>query len=110
MSFDSIISNETLELKSTNVTIDGKDGKKYKFSVTELSPHEMARCLDEFLDVDFLAVIYRSVRDEDGARMTKEQAGRLPSDVTAKFIQAYNSLLPDIKKKSIKKTKKKTKL
>lgn len=107
MSFDQIIAEETLSLKSADVSMEGKDGKKYHFTVNELSPSELARCLDEFGDIDFLAIVYRSVRDEDGRRMSKEQANRLPADLMAKFISAYNDLVEDkiTKKKSKKKGK-----
>lgn len=93
------IATEVFELKTTEVEIETPKGKKITFSVKELAPAEMARCLDEFGDIDFLAVIYRSVRDEDGKRMTKEQANRLPADVMSKFIEAYNGFI-DTKKKS----------
>lgn len=106
MSFDKIVSDEALELKSVEVTVQGTDEKKYKFTVNELTPSEQARCVDEFGEVDFLAVIYRSVRDQDGKRMSKDQANRLSPELMGKFISAYNSMIEDTKKKS---TKKKTK-
>lgn len=99
--FEKIATAETYELKTTEVTIEGAENKKYKFTVNEITPAEMTRCLDEFGDVDFLAVIYRSVRDPDGKRMTKEQANRLPPDIMTKFIEAYNGFITvDNKKKS----------
>lgn len=103
--FDQIATGESLELKSAPVTIQGKDGKKYKFTVNELSPSEMARCVDEFQEVDFVSIILRSVRDEDNKRMSKEQAKRLPPIIMGKFIQAYNGFLIETKKKPKKKTK-----
>lgn len=95
--FEKIATAETYELKTTDVVID----EKYKFTVNEITPAEMTRCLDEFGEVDFLAVIYRSVRDPDGKRMTKEQANRLPPEIMTKFIEAYNGFITvDNKKKS----------
>lgn len=88
------IATETLDLKTAEVEVG-----KYTFTVTELTPAEMARCVDEFGDIDFLAVIYRSVRDPEGKRMSKEQANRLPPETMRKFIEAYNKFV-DIKKKT----------
>lgn len=101
--FDQIAIGETLELKVSNVSIKGKDGANYKFTVTELTPSEMARCADEFNEIDFVKIIYRSVRDEDGKRMSVDQANRLPPEVMGKFIEAYNGFLSDDKKKPKKK-------
>lgn len=104
MSFDKIATAETLELKSKEVVLAGSDGKKYKFTVHELSPFELGTCFDEFSSIDHYALVYRSVRDENGKRMTIEQAKRLPSEVILEFVQAYYSLVPaSDKKKSTKK-------
>lgn len=105
MSFDQIISDETLSLKSVEVSVDGNNGKKYKFTVNELPPTEMAFCVDEFKEVNLIALVYRSVRDEDGKRMSKDQANHLPQEILGKFISAYNGLVEEnpIKKKSTKK-------
>lgn len=92
--FDKIATQETLELKTAEVVVND-----IKFTVHELTPIEMARCVDEFGDVDFLAIIYRSVKDPDGRRMSKEQAKRLPPEIISKFIEAYNEFI-DTKKKS----------
>lgn len=106
MSFDKIIVDEALDLKTATVTIAGSDGKDYKFTVTELTPIEMSRCVDEFGDVDFIPVIYRSVRDQAGQRMSKQQANQLPPQVLGKFIEGYMSFSsPDKKKQTKKKTK-----
>lgn len=101
--FDEIATNEPLELKVASVEIKGPGDKKYHFTVTELTPAEMTLCVDEFGDINFLAVIYRTVRDQDGRRMTKQQANRLSPEIMAKFIDAYNTLLTGDKKKSSKK-------
>jgi len=103
--FDKIATVETLELKSTPVIITGVDEKSYKFTVNELTPSEIARCVDEFGEIDFLAVIYRSVRDPDGKRMSKEQANRLPPPVMQQFIEAYNNFVDTKKKSKPKKAK-----
>jgi len=105
MSFENILSDETLSLKSADVSIEGNDGKKYKFTVNELPPTEMALCVDEFGEAIILALVYRSVRDQDGKRMSKEQANRLPPEVIGKFVNAYNELIEEkqVKKKSTKK-------
>lgn len=104
--FDKIATGETLDLQSSTVKIAGSDGKQYTFTVTELTPTEIARCIDEFGEVDFLAVIYRSVRDSDGRRMSKEQAGKLPGEVISVFIDAYNGLIEPKKKPKAKTAKK----
>lgn len=106
MSFDDIISKETLELKSVPVTVKGSSGKEYKFTVNELSPVELAKCVDEFGMFDILPIVYRSVRDEDGKRMSVEQAKKLDDDTLAKFINAY-STFQKLQKTVEKKTKKK---
>ena len=106
MSFDKIVGNELLELKTAPVTIKGGDGNGYKFTVNELTPHEMGYCLDEFAKVDFVALVARSVRDEDGKRMTIEQAQRLPADVLAKFVKAYDAFFEKEPKKKVTKKKK----
>jgi hypothetical protein len=90
MSFDKIIREDLLELKSARVTIKGTDGEDYKFTVNEITPYEMGYCLDEFQKVDFVALTARAVRDKDGKRMSIEQARRLPSDVLAIFVKAYD--------------------
>lgn len=105
MSFDKIVRDEEFSLKSEIVKIKGSDKAEYKFTVTELSPSEMALCRDEFGSVDINAIVYRSVRDQDGVRMSVDQAMRLPPEVTGKFIETYNSFFEG-KKKPAKKKKK----
>lgn len=106
MSFDKIVRKESIELKSAPVLIKGSDNAEYKFTVNELSPYEMTHCVDEFGKVDFVLVIARSVRDQDGARMSLDQANNLPSEVLGKFVNAYNSFfLKEVKKKVTAKKK-----
>lgn len=105
MSFDKILSRELLELKSAPVTIKGSDGKDYKFTVNEMTPYEMGYCLDEFGKVDFVSLVARAVRDEDGKRMSIEQAQRLPADILSKFVKAYNNFFPTEPKKKVTKKK-----
>lgn len=108
MSFDKIVSHETLELKSTKVTINGSDGKKYNFTVKELTPAEQLYCLDEYGKPDILAIIRRSVWDEAGSRMTVEQSEKLSPELLGKFLSAYDSLVDSNKKKSLTKKSKKS--
>lgn len=105
MSFDKILGQELLELKSTPVTIKGSDGVNYKFTVNELTPYEMRYCLDDFQKIDFVSLVARSVRDEDGKRMSIEQAQRLPGDVLSKFVKAYNDFFKKEPKKKVTKKK-----
>lgn len=105
MSFDKIVGQELLELKSVPVTIKGSDGKDYKFTVNEITPYEMGYCLDEFKKVDFVSLTARAVRDEDGKRMSIEQAQRLPADILAKFVKAYDAFFDKEPKKKVTKKK-----
>lgn len=106
MSFDKIIS-EDFALKSSEISIKGSDRNEYKFTVNELSPVEMAYCIDEFNTINFLSLISRSVRDQDGKRMTLEQASKLPEEIKNNFIKAYFKLKPiEENKKKSKKLKK----
>lgn len=106
--FDQIATGDSLELKSAPVDITLSDGKKIKFTVNELTPIELSQCVDEFNEINTLALVYRSVRDPDGFRMTKEQAAKLDPETLAAFVGAYTKFM-DNKKKSTKVTKKKSK-
>lgn len=103
MSFDKIVGNQLLELKSVPVTIKGSDGKDYKFTVNELTPYEMGYCLDEFGKVDLVSLVARAVRDEDEKRMSLEQAQRLTPDILEKFVKAYDGFFDKEPKKKVKK-------
>lgn len=105
MSFDDIISKETLELKSVPVTIRGSGGKNYNFTVNELSPTELHKCVDEFGTFDVLAVVYRSVRDENGKRMSVDQAKKLDNKTLSVFINAYEGIFNKVTEKKTKKKK-----
>lgn len=107
MSFDDIAGKETLELRSVPVKIKGTSGKEYKFTVNELSPTELAKCVDEFGTFDILPIVYRSVRDEDGKRMSVEQAKKLNESTLTIFINAYSTFQKFTSEKKTK-TKKKS--
>lgn len=111
MSFDKIISN-SVGLRSEVITLEASNGDGYKFTVHELSPIVIGMCLDEFGEVDFRKIICRSVVDQDGRKMSMEQANRLDPKHFAKIMEAYSKFHPatdEPKKKVTVTTKKKTK-
>lgn len=93
MSFDKIIS-DSVGLRSEVITLESSDGTGYKFTVHELSPIVIGMCLDEFGEVDFRKIICRSVVDQDGRKMSMEQANRLEPKHFAKIIDAYSKFTP----------------
>lgn len=110
MSFDKIIS-DSVGLRSEVITLESSDGTGYKFTVHELSPIVIGMCLDEFGDVDFRKIICRSVVDQDGRKMSMEQANRLDPKHFAKIINVYSKFTPVVSepKKKVVTTKKKAK-
>lgn len=111
MSFDKILSNST-KLRFEVITLDAPDGEEYNFTVHELSPIVIGMCLDEFGEVDFRKIICRSVLDQNGGKMSMEQANRLEPKHFAKIMEAYSKFHPatdEPKKKVTVTTKKKTK-
>lgn len=105
MSFDDLCKKGELSLKSKEVKVKGATGKEYTFTVKELSPLELAKCLDEFQTIDIVALVYRSVRDQNGKRMSKEQAEMLDDETFATFLNAYNSFHETTEKKTKQKKK-----
>lgn len=107
MSFDDLVKSDyALKEKVFTVSIGEK---KYTFKAvqpayTERLSIEVAKHRGGDF---FLELVLKTIVDQDGNRMSEEQAKKLPDEVMAKFVNEAVSILGDEKDKVKKKPKRK---